>query len=518
MIYVILGQTASGKTSTAIEIAKKYDLPIISADAYQCYKMMQIGTDKPTREEVGNINYHFYDEYEPDIDMDVYTFQRTMRPILEKYRSENRDVLVVGGTFLYIKALLFNYVFSEKDNTDSIYRTMSLEELQNQLKNKNENIFNQIDNKNPRRLIRALEQIDEGYDRNQILNENDEKPLYPTTFLAIDIDKEEGNKKIDDRIDLMFKKGIVEEVKNLIEKYPLTCHSFLAIGYKEIIDGLKENKSEDEMKELIKIHTHQYAKKQRTFISHQFKDVYRGTKDEIKQIIETNIQMFSRTKVILKPDVMNKMQTDSVYLVGLGGVGGACFTSLIRLGINDITIQDGDIVDPSNLNRQCLYEVKDIGKSKAEIAKEKGLNINPLINVEVLNYRIEDKTTISNKKYDVIFDCIDDCEAKVLLYEKAKKDNSLYFTSMGMGFHANSTKLKQGYLKDAFDPLSKKFVIALLNKGHTQEEIDRIPCVFAIDQTIKGKKNSKVIGSISTVPNASGLALTSYYLSYCLKK
>lgn len=518
MIYVILGQTASGKTSLAIELAKKYNLPIISADAYQCYKMMQIGTDKPTKEEVGNLSYHFYDEYEPDIDMDVYRFQKTMRPLLDKYVSENKDVLVVGGTFLYIKALLFNYVFTDTDNSNSIYRKMSLEELQKELKEKNEDIYNKIDNKNSRRLIRALEQIDEGYDRNKILNENDDKPLYPCTFLAIDISKEEGNKKIDDRIDLMFEKGIVDEVKRLIAKYPLTCHSFLAIGYKEIIDGLKENKSEDEMKELIKIHTHQYAKKQRTFISHQFENVYHGTKEDIKNKIENNIQMFSRTKVILKPEVINKIQTDSIYIAGVGGVGGACFSSLIRLGIQNITVQDGDIIDPSNLNRQCLYTYFDIGKKKAEIAKEKGLAINPLTNIEVLNYKIENDKTMPNNKFDVIFDCIDDCDAKVLLYEKALKDNSLYFTSMGMGFHANSTKLKQGFLKDAFDPLSKKFVLSLLNSGHTKEEIDKIPCVYAVDQTIKGKKNSKVIGSVSTVPNAAGLALTSYYLAYYLKK
>ena len=512
MIYVILGQTASGKTSLAIELSRKYSLPIISADAYQCYKMMQIGTDKPTREETEGLEYYFYDEYSPDVDMDVFTFQKKMRPILDNYVNEGRDVLVVGGTFLYIKALLFNYVFSEKDNTNSIYRNMSLEELQKELLNKNESIYNSIDNKNPRRLIRALEQIDEGKDRLEILKENDSKPLYPVTFLAIDIDKEEGNKKIDSRIDSMFEKGIVNEVKELINKYPSTCHSFLAIGYKEIIDGLKENQSEESMKELIKIHTHQYAKKQRTFISHQFDYIYRGSKEEIKKRIELDLAFFERTKVIIKPEVLNKIRTDSCYFVGLGGVGGSAFISLLRLGVNNFTIQDGDKVDPSNLNRQILYTSKDIGKQKVEVSKEKALEINPLANIKGLDYRIKNKESLPKEKFDVIIDCIDDCNAKVLLYEKAIEDKALYITSMGMGFHINSTKVKLGYLIDAFDRLSKNFVAALLEKGHTKEEIDKIRCVYACDQTIKGKKNSKLIGSMSTVPNASGLAITSYYV------
>ena len=116
MIYCILGQTASGKTSLAISLAKKYHVPVISADAFQCFKMMQIGTDKPKKEEIEGLDFYFTDEYEPDHEMSVYLFQTEIRPILERYLKEDKDVLVVGGNFLYVKGLLFNYAFEKEEN------------------------------------------------------------------------------------------------------------------------------------------------------------------------------------------------------------------------------------------------------------------------------------------------------------------------------------------------------------------------------------------------------------------
>lgn len=289
MIYCILGQTASGKTSVALALARKYHLPLISADAYQCYKMMQIGTDKPTREETKGIDCYFYDCYEPDIDMDVYTFQKTMRPVIEEYQSKNKDILVVGGTFLYIKALLFPYEFIESNNQDNPYQNLSLEEMQKLLKEKDKDTYDAIDIQNPRRVLRALVNLDNGKTRKDILSLNDNKPIYPVTFVRIDVDKNIGNKKIDARVDKMFQEGIVDEVKALVDKYGENHHSFLAIGYKEIIQGLKEGKSEKEIADLVKVHTHQYAKKQRTFLAHQFENVISGSKEEVYSYIEYSL-------------------------------------------------------------------------------------------------------------------------------------------------------------------------------------------------------------------------------------
>ena len=292
MIYCILGQTASGKTSLALSLARKFSLPIISADAYQCYKVMQVGTDKPTRKEVKGLSYYFYDEYEPDQEMSVFLFQKECRPILEDYLSKGKDVIVVGGNFLYVKALLYNYVFQEeKQNSRQKYENMSLEEMRKLLLERSKETFDSIDNQNPRRVIRALAQLDEGKTRKDILLKNDGNPLYPTTFYQLEIDKEEGNKKIDERIDLMIQQGLVEECKHILEQYGENNRILSTIGYQEMVEVLKQGKEVDKkVFDLIKIHTHQYAKKQRTFLRHQFPNIIKGSKEKIEHFISEQLK------------------------------------------------------------------------------------------------------------------------------------------------------------------------------------------------------------------------------------
>lgn len=287
MIYCILGQTASGKTSLAIELARRFSLPVISADAYQCYKMMQIGTDKPKTEEIAGLKFYFTDQYDPDAPVSVYLFQKEMRKVLDLYQGEGKDVLVVGGTFLYVKALFYDYDFEEeKETRQPEYDQMELSILQQMLLSRNREIYDSIDNRNKRRLVRALVRLDEGKEHGIVRKAKDGIPLYPVQFLEIIIDKEEGNRKIDDRVDRMFSEGFPEEVKRLAEIYPDNLRSFQAIGYKESLAALKEGKEvDDEVKELIKIHTHQYAKKQRTFLRNQFPDIRKGTKEDIRQYL-----------------------------------------------------------------------------------------------------------------------------------------------------------------------------------------------------------------------------------------
>ncbi len=292
MIYCILGQTASGKTSLALKLAREFHVPIISADAYQCYKIMQVGTDKPSAEEVKDLEYYFYDEYEPDEEVSVYDFQQECRPIIERCLKEDKDLIVVGGNFLYVKALLFNYVFQKEDEKRaSPYETMSLEEMQAILKERSLETYNAIDHQNPRRIIRALIQLDEGTSHQDIKEKNDGKPIYPVKFYRLEIDKEEGNKKIDTRIDQMVKQGLIQEVTSLYERYPKNSRPFTTIGYIEIIQAIQEGKKVDQnVIDLIKIHTHQYAKKQRTFLRHQFEDIQSGSKDEIYEILKNELE------------------------------------------------------------------------------------------------------------------------------------------------------------------------------------------------------------------------------------
>ncbi len=287
MIYCILGQTASGKTSLAIEVARRFSLPVISADAYQCYKMMQIGTDKPKPEEIAGLKFYFTDAYEPDASVSVYLFQKEMRKVLDSYLKEGKDVLVVGGTFLYVRALFYDYDFEEEKNTrQEEYDGMELSELQELLRSRDKDVYGAIDNKNKRRVVRALVRLDEGKKTEDGNKAKGTTSLYPVEFLQILVDKEEGNRKIDRRVDRMFEEGFPEEVKHLASQYPADLRSFQAIGYKESLAALKEHEEiGEDVKELIKVHTHQYAKKQRTFLRNQFPEIRKGSKEEIRDYL-----------------------------------------------------------------------------------------------------------------------------------------------------------------------------------------------------------------------------------------
>ena len=192
----------------------------------------------------------------------------------------------VEKTSLPDECMLY-YHLADEDivaNDDSL----PLEELQKLLKERDIKTYESIDNKNPRRLVRALVQSDSGKTRDEILKENDGKPLYPVEFLQLEIDKNLGNEKIDKRVDQLFSEGFVDEVKKLVNRYGNDLRPFHCIGYDEIIEAMeKGNEDFSEAKELIKVHTHQYAKKQRTFLRNQFPDIRKGSKEEIYQYLSS---------------------------------------------------------------------------------------------------------------------------------------------------------------------------------------------------------------------------------------
>lgn len=513
MIYVLLGQTASGKTSLALKLARSLNLPIISADAYQCYRMMQIGTDKPTREQVAGLEYHFYDCYDPDADVNVSLFQRTMRPILERYLSEGRDVLIVGGTFLYIKALLYGYVFPEEDEERTTYDDMDPEAMRKLLLERDRKTYDSIDNRNPRRVRRALLQLDSGHTREEILSKTPDRPLYPCVFFGLETDKEEGNRKIDKRVDRMFEEGFVDEVKRLLTIYPETLRSFQSLGYRELIDCLKEGGDLLSCKELIKVHTHRYAKKQRTFLRHQFEEIRWLEPDQIEKTIRERALLTKRTDILLSR-LKKSIESRKVLLAGLGGVGGIVAEGLARLGFLDVTLADMDEVEGSNLNRQILYTARDVGRKKVEAAKERLLALSPLMRIRTIDRPIKTVADLPEERMDIVLDAIDDVDGKAALYQKAKKDGALTIVSAGFGFHLDSTKIAYGTLKDVHDVLTANYKRRLEEEGVGKEEIDAILTAYPKDARRKGRKGERTVGSLFEEVNAGGLAI----LSLLLKK
>lgn len=292
MIYVILGQTASGKTKLASDLARRFHLPLIGADAYQVYQELNIGTAKPNKEELEGLEYFLIDDRSVSSPLNVMTYQKECRAVLDKYQKEKRDVILSGGTLLYVRAALYPYEFASEEERPEItgyVNSLTTEEALKLLEEKDRETFEKVDRNNPRRVSRALVLALEGKKASEKAKGQAE-PLYPCKIYAIEIDKDEGNKKIDLRVDEMFEEGLVGEVKSLLGRFDPSLSSLQAIGYKEIIEGLRSGQSEEEMKEKIKLDTRRYAKRQRTFLRHQFPSIRFLSKEEIREEIESDMK------------------------------------------------------------------------------------------------------------------------------------------------------------------------------------------------------------------------------------
>jgi len=256
LIICITGPTGIGKTRLSISLAKKYDAIIINADATQIYKELNIGSAKITEEEKENINHFLFDIKNPDEQYSVCDYQIDARNLLKKY--QNKNIIVVGGTGLYLKALFYDYNFSNKKNND--YENYSNEELYNMAKKKDSNI--NIHPNNKVRLINFLNSEKKENNKDLLLYAN-------VVFIGLTLEREKIYEIANNRVDVMMKQGLLEEVKALYEKYPSSSILKRAIGYKELISYLNKEISLNEAVELIKKNTRHYIKRQYTWFNNQ---------------------------------------------------------------------------------------------------------------------------------------------------------------------------------------------------------------------------------------------------------
>lgn len=532
MLYVILGQTASGKTALATKLARELSLPLLNCDAFQCYKEMNIGNAKPTEEELTNVEYYFIDNLPIDEELNVRKFQIEGRKIIDEILKENKDIIISGGTNLYIKALLFNYDFPEIDNSllDELDKLL-LEDLLTKLKELDVDTYERIDKNNKRRVVTALALAISNHSRSKIEDKFINKTIYPCLFFNIDIDKEEINEKINNRVDNMFSNNLlIDEINKLSKKYDISkLHSFTAIGYKEFLPYIDKNTKEvdltklSEIKELIKLHTRQYAKRQRTFIRTQFNNVKTLSSEDIYKHIYLDVNMKQRTKLLLNSKQTNNLEKLNVLICGLGGVGSMIPNYLVRLGVKNISILDNDTVSISNLNRQLMYELDSLNKKKTDVVKEKLIKTNP--NVEVKTYDIFlNKETMETQlsdickkeKYDVIFDCIDSIEGKAYLTKYALENNIMIIVSGGAGKKLDSTKTKYINILKSNDKLIKAYLEYLKTLSFDFNLLKDTYCIESIEPKVKNE--SKTISSIVTTPNSFGLAMISLLLNKYIDK
>ena len=263
MIIVVTGPTGVGKTKLSIELAKKFNAEIINGDSVQIYKGLDIGSAKVTEEEKENIPHHLFDIKEVTEEYSLYDYQQDARICIEEITKRNKNVIIVGGTGLYIKSALFDYELSKEKSIREDYENISTEELYNELIKLAKDI--NIDKYNRRRVVRALNYYKEN-NSSISLNKNGNKLLYDAVFIGLTTDREE----LYQRINKMINNGLLEEVKVFHDKKIYTKPLLSAIGYKELYSYLDGLISYEEAIELIKRNSRRYAKRQYTFFNHQF--------------------------------------------------------------------------------------------------------------------------------------------------------------------------------------------------------------------------------------------------------
>lgn len=262
-ILVIMGPTGVGKTKLSIELAKILDAEIINGDAMQVYKKMNIGTAKVTEDEKNNIPHHLFDIVEPNVNYTVFDYQRDGRKKIKEILSRNKKVIIVGGTGLYIKALLYDYEFIE-EKTTKLYEDLTNEELLKKVKEYNKDIDVHVNNR--KRLVRYLNK----YENNETITNNKDQLLYNATFIGLTTARDNLYNIIDNRVDKMINDGLIDEVKELFSNYQKSKALETAIGYKEFIPYFNNELELDRVIENIKQNSRHYAKRQYTFFKNQF--------------------------------------------------------------------------------------------------------------------------------------------------------------------------------------------------------------------------------------------------------
>ena len=274
MLIVIVGPTGSGKTSIALTLSKEYSAPIINGDAFQIYQEMDIGTAKVERNSEDYKKHYLLDIVKPNQSYSVKEYQQDFRKTYLELKKKYPTIIVCGGTGLYIKAALYDYQFEDEEQADvSDLEKLNNEELYEMLKKVDEKAIKTIHMNNRKRVIRAL-QIARTHTENKSASiDKQEHALFfkdeEVKFCFINPNREQLYQNINDRVDIMFNNGLVDEVKGLLSKYDLSLTAKAAIGYKEVIDYLEGDCSLEECKELIKKRTRNYAKRQVTFFKHQ---------------------------------------------------------------------------------------------------------------------------------------------------------------------------------------------------------------------------------------------------------
>ncbi len=274
-ILVIVGPTAVGKTYVSIELAKKFNTEIISADSMQVYKYMDIGTAKVTKEEACGIKHHMIDLVEPDEDFSVSEFQKIAEKHIDEIHNKGKLPIIIGGSGLYLNSLLYDLDFGTVKSDEKVkkyytdyHKEHGTDKLYELLLNIDPKACEKIHKNNVKRVIRALEVCHITGKKFSDMSTDIRKPSnkYDFKIIGLEMDRELLYQRINKRVDIMIENGLIDEVKALLDKgYTMDLSSMRGIGYKEIVEYLEGKVSLEEAIETLKQNTRHFAKRQFTW-------------------------------------------------------------------------------------------------------------------------------------------------------------------------------------------------------------------------------------------------------------
>lgn len=287
MIVVITGPTGVGKTKLSIELAKRLNAEIINGDSMQVYKGLDIATAKVTEKEKENIVHHLFDIVPPTYNYTVYDYQKDCREVIKKITEKGKNIIIVGGTGLYIKAALCNYNFNKEDNEYDL-SNLSNQELLDEIKKYSKDTSIHINNR--KRLEREVTKIR----NNTISDKKGNEIIYPFTIIGLTTDRDNLYSRINKRVDIMVEDGLIDEARNLYDQNINSKAINTGIGYKELYKYFNGEITKEEALELIRKNSRHYAKRQYTFFNNQFNmnwfnvnyDDFNKTIDEVYNFIK----------------------------------------------------------------------------------------------------------------------------------------------------------------------------------------------------------------------------------------
>ena len=294
-VIVICGPTASGKTALSIELAKKINGEIVSCDSMQIYKDMDIGTAKPTVEEMQGIKHYLIGYVSPEKRYSVADYKIDAKKAIKEIIKKGKMPIVVGGTGLYLDSLIYEIEYQDI-KLDEQYRNKLEEEVEKQGLEKLYEKAKQIDPKaikkispnDKKRILRILEIYHAtGKTKTEQEIESRKKEVeYDYKVYALNWDRQKLYNRINKRVDMMIEQGLVEEVKQILDKYDNFPTAMQGLGYKEVVEYLNGNLTKEEMIEKIKIETRRYAKRQLTWFRKNKQTIWLNAED----MIQDNIQ------------------------------------------------------------------------------------------------------------------------------------------------------------------------------------------------------------------------------------